>query len=115
MSLMDDYRASCVKMVQKTENDGEGGFFTKWEEGNAFPAVIALNESSETTKGERRTAANTYNVIVSKALDLNYHDVIKRLPDGMILRVTSDGTDKKTPESAFLDMRLVTAEEWALT
>lgn len=41
-----------------------------------------------------------------------YHDVIKRLKDGKILRITSDGDDSATPASASLNMRTCTAEEW---
>ena len=45
---------------------------------------------------------------------LYYHDVIKRLSDGKIFRITSDGDDKATPKSASLNMRSVSAEEWSL-
>jgi hypothetical protein len=43
---------------------------------------------------------------------LQYHDVFRRLSDGKIFRVTSDGDDKFTPDTATLNMRQVTAEEW---
>lgn len=115
MSLMDDYIASCVKLVMESEADGEGGFSTTWKDGPSFQAVISLESSSEATKAEKKSEASTYIVTVTRALDLNYHDVFKRVSDGKILRVTSDGTDKKTPASAWLDMRQVTAEEWELT
>ena len=38
-------------------------------------------------------------------------DIIKRLSDDKFFWITSDGTDKKTPLSSTLDMRVVTAEE----
>jgi hypothetical protein len=47
-------------------------------------------------------------------MNLQYHDIFRRVEDGKIFRVTSDGDDKKTPESATLNMREVTAEEWSL-
>ena len=40
-----------------------------------------------------------------------FGDVFVRSADEKIFRVTSDGTDKKTPASAALDLRIVTAEE----
>ena len=46
---------------------------------------------------------------------LNYHDVFRRVRDGKIFRVTTDGDDKATPASAALDMRVVNAEEWEVT
>ena len=45
---------------------------------------------------------------------LEYHDVLRRVRDGKVFRVTSDGDDKYTPESATLNMRQVTAEEYIL-
>lgn len=115
MSLVDDYIASCVKLVRESEADGEGGFSTVWKDGPSFKAVITLASLSEATKAERKSETSTYTVTVARAIDLQYHDVLKRLSDGKVLRVTSDGTDKKTPKSATLDMRQVTAEEWELT
>ena len=47
-------------------------------------------------------------------MNLEYHDVIKRLRDNKFFRITSDGEDKFTPSSASLDMRQVSAEEWSL-
>ena len=47
-------------------------------------------------------------------MTLEYHDVFRRSSDNKIFRVTSDGDDRKTPTSAKLDMRQVTAEEWEL-
>ena len=44
-------------------------------------------------------------------MTLEYHDVFRRVRDGKIFRVTSDGDDKFTPASTSLDMRQVTAEE----
>ena len=55
-----------------------------------------------------------YTVTTTRALTLEYHDVFKRLKDGKIFRVTSDGDDKYTPKSATLDMRQVSAEEYVI-
>jgi hypothetical protein len=53
-----------------------------------------------------------YTIITEKNINLQYHDVVKRLRDEKIFRVTSDGDDKRTPASAGLNMRNVSAEEW---
>ena len=55
-----------------------------------------------------------YTITTGKAVNLQYHDVFRRVRDGKIFRVTSDGDDKHTPASAALNMRQVTAEEWEL-
>jgi hypothetical protein len=53
-------------------------------------------------------------VTTRKTKLLEYHDVFRRESDSKIFRVTSDGDDKHTPESAGLNMRQVTAEEFVL-
>ena len=55
-----------------------------------------------------------YTITTKKAVTLQYHDIVKRVSDGKVFRVTSDGDDQKTPASATLDMRNVTAEEFDL-
>jgi threonine dehydrogenase-like Zn-dependent dehydrogenase len=57
---------------------------------------------------------NVYTVTTKKSAMLDFHDVIMRIADGKIFRITSDGDDNKTPKSATLDMRQVSAEEWSL-
>ena len=41
--------------------------------------------------------------------------MIRRLKDGKVLRITTDGKDKETPQGAGLDMRVVKAEEFTIT
>ena len=53
-----------------------------------------------------------YTVTTKRNKVLEYHEVFRRERDGKLFRVTSDGDDKFTPDSATLDMRQVTAEEW---
>ena len=43
-----------------------------------------------------------------------YHDIFKRIRDGKVFRVTSDGDDVFTPQSATLDMRQCTCEEFKI-
>ena len=55
-----------------------------------------------------------YTLTVRKSLELDYHTVIRRVKDNKIFRLTTDSDDKKTPDSATLDMRQYSAEEWEL-
>ena len=56
-----------------------------------------------------------YTVTTKRDVVLTFHDVFRRETDGKIFRVTSDGDDKHTPNSTYLDMRQVSAEEFKLT
>ena len=68
---------------------------------------------------EARVAAaqgvtSLHTVTTRKDKVLMYHDIIKRLSDGKIFQVTSDGDDSATPDSASLNMRQCTAREYTL-
>lgn len=114
MSLLSDAMTTCVILNKQTEADGYGGYITTWTDGAEFKAAIVLDSSMEARIGEKQGVTALYTVTTSRALNLQYHDVFRRVEDGKIFRVTSDGDDKKTPKSAGLDMRQVSAEEWEL-
>lgn len=115
MSLLSEAMTTCIMYDKRTVADGYGGYTIEWVEGARFQAAIVLNNSMEARVAEKQGVTALYTITTSKALNLQYHDVFKRLEDGKIFRVTSDGDDKKTPKSATLDMRQVSAEEWELT
>lgn len=114
MSLLSEAMTSCVMLNKQTQSDGYGGYITTWADGAEFQAAIVLDTSMQARIGEKQGVTALYTVTTEKALNLQYHDVFRRVEDNKIFRVTSDGDDKKTPPSAGLDMRQVTAEEWVL-
>lgn len=114
MSLLDDYMENCIMLDKRTVSDGYGGYTTEWTEGAPFKSAITLDTSVEAKRAEKEGVTGLYTVTTSRALNLQYHDVFKRLKDGKIFRVKSDGDDKLTPPSATLDMRQVSAEEFEL-
>jgi hypothetical protein len=114
MSLLDEAMEKCIILNKSTVADGYGGYITNWTDGAEFQGAIVLNSSMEARIGEKQGVTALYTVTTSKALNLQFHDVFRRVSDGKIFRVTSDGDDLKTPNSAILDMRQVSAEEWIL-
>lgn len=114
MSLLESAMTDVVLLDKTTEPDGEGGFISSWKEGAPFKAAITFDSSLQARIAEKQGVTSLYTVTVKKNVTLEYHDVFKRLSDGKVFRVTSDGDDKYTPESASLDMRQVTAEEWVI-
>ena len=114
MSLLDDAMTSVVMLDKTREPDGEGGFIANWTESVEFVAAITFDTSIEARTAMQQGVTSVYTVTTRKNVMLEYHDVFKRLSDGKIFRVTSDGDDKFTPERASLNMRQVTAEEWSL-
>lgn len=114
MSLMTEQMTDCVLYNKITTEDGYGGYISQYQDGAKFKASIVLDDSIEAKIAQQQGVKGVYTIITTKAITLEYHDVFKRLEDGKIFRVTSDGDDKKTPASAALDMRAVSAEEWRL-
>ena len=114
MSLLNDAMEPCVMLDKTTVPDGYGGYIPTWTNGVTFDAAIVLDTSMQARIAEAQGVTGIYTVTTRKAMNLQYHDVFRRVSDGKIFRVTSDGDDKKTPPSAGLNMRQVSAEEWSL-
>ena len=114
MSLLAEAMEKCIMLDRITVADGYGGYDTSWVEGADFNAAIVLDTSTQARIGEKQGVTNLYTVTTVKAMNLQYHDVFRRVSDSKVFRVTSDGDDKHTPESARLNMRQVSAEKWSL-
>lgn len=114
MSLLDEAMESFVLLDKTTSPDGYGGYTSTWVDGAEFKAAAVLDTSMEARIGEKQGVTALYTITTSKAMNLQYHDVCRRVSDGKVFRVTSDGDDKKTPRSAGLNMRQVSAEEWVI-
>lgn len=114
MSLLTEQMEMCVMLDKTTTPDGYGGCVSKYVDGAPFTAAITFDTSMEARVAERQEVTSMYTVTTGKEMTLKYHDVFRRIDDGKIFRVTSDGDDKHTPASASLNMRQVTAEEWEL-
>ena len=111
MSLLADAMEECAYIDRTTQDDGYGGIISVWSEGAHFNAAIVYDTSLEARRAEAEGVKNLYTVTTQKTVTLMYGDIFERASDGKIFKVTSDGSDKKSPISATLDMRVVTAEE----
>lgn len=115
MSLLTEAMENCIMLNKVTIPDGYGGRTDIWQESDfTFDAAIVFDTSLEARRADKEGVSSLYTVTTAKSIVMEYHDVFKRLRDGKIFRVTSDGDDKYTPASATLNMRQVTAEEWSL-
>lgn len=114
MSLLSEAMEKCTMLDKQTTADGYGGYVVTYVDGATFDAAIVLDNSMEARIAEKQGVTGIYTVTTAKALNLQYHDAFRRERDGKIFRVTSDGDDKHTPASAYLNMRQVSAEEWSI-
>ena len=111
MSLLTESMETCRYKDKTTVSDGYGGVVTVWIDGAEFRAAVVLMSSSEQVAAAQQGTKSQYNILTGKTVTLMYGEVIQRLSDGKLFRITQDGTDDKTPASAGLQLRRVTAEE----
>ena len=112
MSLLTQAMEDVVMLEKTRVPDGEGGFTPGWVDGVQFKAAISFDSSMEARTAEKQGVTSLYTVTVPINCGLEYHDVFRRLRDGKVFRVTSDGDDKITPASASFQFAQVTAEEY---
>lgn len=112
MSLLTQAMEDVVMLEKKRVPDGEGGFTVEWVDGVPFKSAITFDSSMEARTAEKQGVTSLYTVTVPVNAKLEYHDVFRRVRDGKVFRVTSDGDDKITPASASFQFAQVTAEEW---
>lgn len=111
MSLLTDAFEGCTIINRQKTNDDYGGFKNEWVDGATFQAAIVFDSSMQARVAEKQGVSSLYTVTTSRTLTLEYNDYFRRDRDGKLFRVTSDGDDRYTPQSATLDMRQVSAEE----
>ena len=112
MSLLTQAMEDVVTLEKKRVPDGEGGFTTDWVDGVQFKAAISFDSSMQARTAEKQGVTSLYTVTVPINAKLEYHDVLKRIRDGKVFRITSDGDDKITPPSVSFQFIQVTAEEF---
>jgi len=115
MSLLEEAYEPFVMMDQRSIRDSYGTIVRTWEEGAEIEAAATYDTSLQARVAGVQGVTSLYTVTTPKSIALNYHDVIMRVSDGLVLRVTSRGQDNRTPNGAGLNMRVVTAEEYVLT
>lgn len=114
MSLLAELMENFTMLDKTTTPDGYGGIVPTWTDGATFKAIANLDSSMEARIADQQGVTSLYTITTEKSINLQYHDVLRRESDSKIFRVTSDGDDKKTPDSAGLNMRQVSAEEWEI-
>lgn len=114
MSLLDQYAQECVLQIRVRSDDPVGGYKSQWQDGVHFMAAWEFDSSTEARIAEQQGVNRVYNIYVDKTLDLDYHEVFRRLDNGQVYRVTNPGEDRATPASSRLNRRLIEVEKWEL-
>jgi head-tail adaptor len=112
MSLLNDSMEAFTIQDKTTTSDGYGSVTTTYVDGAEIMGSMPLKGSMEIIAAQAKGSKATYNFIVRKSVDLDYHTVLKRKSDGKYFRLTSGTGDNQTPKGAGLNMRVYDAEEF---
>lgn len=115
MSLLDEYKEDFVFINKTHILDDEGNPAVTWTESDvSFKAALRFDNSIQAKRAQAEGVQDLYTIVTDKSISLEYNDVVKRLKDGTTFRVTTSGKDNKTPASAGLNMRAVSAKVWVI-
>ena len=112
MSLINEFMTECVFMNKAKVPDGQGGFTTEWTDGAPIKIAIVHNSTLQARIAEKEGVTSTYTLTTTRENKLEFHDVIKRLSDNAIFRVTSNAEDRLSPQVSTLNMAQVSAERY---
>ena len=115
MSLIDKLARTCELLERVEHPDGQGGTMTDWMPAMRFPAVFEKVDSREGSTADKSAAIERYKITTPKRIGLKHNDVIRRINDGLVLRVTSDSDNTSPPSFATFVLEQVNAERWELT
>lgn len=110
MSLIDEFMEPFMLLDKKREPDGYGGFVENWSDSGTFDGAMVLDTSIEARSAAANGLSSIYTLTTKRGVVLKYDDRIRRISDNKMFRVTSDGSEKKSPVSANIDVRQVTCE-----
>lgn len=109
MALIDFLTDACM-VDKRTESDGMGGIITTWIDGAPFKAGFVRNSTTEAQIAYQSGTRDMFTIVFSDLLELTPNDRVKRMSDGKVFRVTSDGKDMTTPAGSEMHFREVNAE-----
>lgn len=114
MSLLENAYEDFTVLNKSVVDDGYGGVVTEWSDGATIKGAMVFDNSAQMKTAMAAGYRSAYTLTVKKHIELDFHTVIRRESDGVIFRLTSNSDDKKTPDSAALNMRQYSAEEFVL-
>lgn len=115
MSLLENAYEDFTILNKSIVDDGYGGVTTEWTDGATIKGAMVFDNSAQMKTAQAAGYTAAYTLTVKKHINLDFHTVIRRESDGVIFRLVTNSDDKKTPESAGLNMRQYSAEEWKLS
>lgn len=103
--LFEDAKSQFCKIVVTETEDGEGGRTTTYTDGDTISVAAVKTADVEKNIAGHTEVFGKYTLTASRETSLAYLDLIKRVSDGKVFQIVSNGTDKQTPSTASIDIR----------
>lgn len=114
LNLIESMMEDCVFLNKVKVDDPVGGYKDDYQDGITFKAAVIKNSTTEAQIAEKSGITEIFTIVTYKEMELEYHDVLRRVSDGAIFRVTSRTLDSKAPAASTVQIAKVTAERWVL-
>lgn len=111
MSLVELSMTRFQLLNAETSSDGQGGETKLFGVQLEFDASAVYNGSSLIPIADSEKTSNNYTIITHKDVVLKHPMIVRRIKDGKLFLIVSDGEDNNTPKVATLNMRAVQATE----
>lgn len=114
LSLIESMMEDFVFLNKVKVDDPVGGYKDDYQDGVTFKAAVIKNSTTEAQIAEKQGITEIFTIVTDKSMVLEFHDVLRRVSDGEIFRVTSRATDSQAPEASTVPIAKVSAERWVL-
>lgn len=109
MSYFFDAFSEYVLKERHTASDGQGGYFTEWQDGAVVQMSLDLGSSSEIRQAAAQDLKTVYTATFPIDTPVRYDDYLQSVEDGSVYRITSNPRDNKTPPTARHQLCFATA------
>lgn len=114
-SLLDDMMEDFARLTLAEEiSDGMGGRAQAWAEGETFRAFLREDRAGESAEAQRMAEAPKFTLVTPWAVELGYHEIVKRLSDGTTYRMLSDTRNKRPPVLSAIHIAAASCERWEI-
>lgn len=115
MAMIFDIMEDFVLLVKTPViTDGMGGFDYVYRDGPTFKAYMRKDSSTQAEVAQQQGMNEMFTIIVHRDTPLDDRDVIRRVSDGAVFRLTSTTLDAKAPAMSTTPIAKAKCERWAI-
>lgn len=107
---IEKYFEDFIMLDWKSSEMPGGGISWEWEDGASFKAGFVVLSSAEMVIAEAGGMKSQFRLTSKKLLVLERNDIIRRVKDGKLYRITTNQQDAETPDVALVQFATCRAE-----